>query len=223
MREPAVEYQGRVKYDERLARGYQNRPPGKHAAEMRLIARAFELIPKPARVLDAPCGGGRVALSLAAEGHQVTAADLSPAMLKIAQENVAQSAYPIAVEHADVEKLAYADRAFDAVICFRLFHHFPDPKIRARVVGELCRVAKRYVALSYFSPASYTSLKRKLRAKLTGKKTDRYATSLAEVKSYFAPHQFRLIHDFAQLPLLHTLHLALFERVEPGLQRMTPG
>lgn len=218
MREPSVSYQGRIKYDDRLAHKYQTRKAGKHGAEMRLIARAFELIPKPAKVLDVPCGGARVALFLAAQGYEVTAADLSPAMLRIAQENVANSGYPIRVEYGDVEKLAYTDRAFNAVICFRLFHHFPGPKIRAQVVGELCRVAQRHVALSYFSPVSYTSLKRKLRAKWTGITTDRYATSAAEVKSYFARQQFQLVRDFAQFPLLHTLHLALFERVGAAIE-----
>lgn len=216
MREPPVAYQGRIKYDDKLARKYQTRKAGKHGAEMRLIARAFELIPKPAKVLDVPCGGARVALFLAAEGYEVTAADLSPAMLKIAQENVANSSSRIRVDYGDIEKLAYADRAFDAVVCFRLFHHFPGPKIRAQVVGELCRVAKRHVALSYFSPASYTSLKRKLRAQLTGVRSDRYATSATEVKSYFANQEFRLVRDFAQFPLLHTLHLAVFQRVGAG-------
>jgi hypothetical protein len=33
------------------------------------------------------------------------------------------------------------------------------------------------------------------------------------VAGYFAQAGFKLARDFAQLPLIHTLHIALFERV----------
>jgi hypothetical protein len=32
------------------------------------------------------------------------------------------------------------------------------------------------------------------------------------VKRYFAAHGFGLVKDFAQVPLLHTLHVAVFAR-----------
>lgn len=209
-----IAYQGRVKYDEQLARKYQSRREGKHRAEMRLVERAFRLIPKPATVLDVPCGGGRVSLFLAAEGYCVTAVDLSLPMLKIARANAAGSDLDVWVEHGDVEALAYSDHSFDAVICFRLFHHFPNKSIRSRVVHELTRVSKRFVVLSYFSPHSYTSMQRTLKAAVTGISCDRYATPLSEIKCYFVAAGFRLVRDFAQMPLLHTLHLAVFERAD---------
>ena len=107
------------------------------------------------------------------------------------------------------ERLSYRDEGFDTVLCFRLFHHFPTPEIRERVVRELCRVAAHNVVLSYFSPLSFTSLKRKLCPAID---RDRFATSLDEVKGYFAAARFHLVKDFAQTPLVHTLHVAVFER-----------
>jgi hypothetical protein len=77
----------------------------------------------------------------------------------------------------------------------------------------LCRVARKYVAMSYFSPASVTSVKRTLRAAFGGKKSEKHSTPLGEVEGYFAKAGFRLVRDFAQLPWVHTMHLALFERV----------
>ncbi len=208
--EPPAAYAGRVKYDEKQARGYQSRKPAKHRAEMHLIDRAFTLIPKEASVLDAPCGGGRVLVHLAERGYTVTGADLSAAMVSIARENVASAGLPCVVEQQDLERLGFADRQFDAVISFRLFHHFPTASIRQQVVTELCRVARHSVALSYFSPASFTSVKRRL---LRTEK-DRFATPLREVRTYFTAAGFRLVKDFAQAPLFHTLHLAVFERVD---------
>jgi SAM-dependent methyltransferase len=205
-------YRGRVKYDERTARKYQSRKPGKHRAEMRMVDRAFALVPRSHRVLDVPCGGGRLTLHLAHRGYAVTAADLSDPMLEITRENVAKSKLNCAVEKQDIERLAFANRSFDTVISFRLFHHFPTREIRQRVVSELCRVARKYVALSYFSPLSVTSAQRKLRAAMGGRKPEKHATPLREVREYFTATGFRLVKDFAQLPLIHTMHLALFER-----------
>jgi ubiquinone/menaquinone biosynthesis C-methylase UbiE len=211
-----IPYRGRVKYDDTAARKYQVRKEGKHRAEMRLVDRAFALIPQSHRVLDVPCGGGRVAMHLAQRGYRVAAADLSDAMLAIARENVARKGLNCPVEKQDIEKLTYPDRQFDTVVSFRLFHHFPNREIRARVVKELCRVTRQYVALSYFSPLSVTSVKRTLRVALGGKRSDKHATSLVEIKGYFAQAGFRLVKDHARAPLIHTLHLALFERAAEG-------
>jgi len=205
-------YRGRVKYDETTARKYQVRKEGKHQAEMRMVDRAFALIPKSHRILDVPCGGGRVTIHLAKNGYSLSSADLSDSMIQITRETVAKNKFNIGVEKQDIEKLSYPDRAFDTVISFRLFHHFPAPDIRQRAVTELCRVARKYVALSYFSPASVTSLKRSLRAALGGKKSEKHTTPLAEVEIYFEKCGFRLVKDFPQLRLIHTMHLALFER-----------
>jgi SAM-dependent methyltransferase len=214
MTNPEPTYRGRTKYNQNTAVAYQERKPGKHRAEMRLIDRAFQHVPKSHRVLDVPCGGGRVSVHLSQQGYKVSAGDLSDAMIEIARQNFAANNIDGTVDKQDVEKLGHSDRAFDTIVSFRLFHHFPTPQIRQRVITELCRVARQYVVLSYFSPVSYTSIKRKIQAALGGKKSDKHATSLAEVKRYFSNAGFRLVKDYAQLSGIHTLHLAVFERQE---------
>ena len=178
-----------------------------------MVDRAFALVPKTHRVLDVPCGGGRIALRLARQGYRTAAGDLSDSMLAIARENVAKAGIECPVERLDVEKLSFPDRQFDTIVNFRLFHHFPTSEIRQRVVPELCRVARKYVVLSYFSPLSVTSIRRKLRTLAGRRRSAKYYTPLAEVKRYFAEAGFRLVKDFAQTPFLRTLHLAVFERV----------
>ncbi|MCG3150010.1 MAG: Ubiquinone biosynthesis O-methyltransferase [Verrucomicrobiae bacterium] len=202
-------YAGRTKYTPERARKYQKRPDAKHRAEMKLLDRAFQLIPKDYRVLDAPCGGGRVSVHLAGRGYRMSAADLSPAMVEVARENMAAHNLTLTVEQQDVEKFTYADRHFDAVISFRLFHHFPTADIRRRVVRELCRIADKNVVLSYFHP-SLSTLRRKIRERKKG--AQKYITALPEVEGYFQEAGFRLVKDFAQLPVIHTLHVAVFER-----------
>jgi ubiquinone/menaquinone biosynthesis C-methylase UbiE len=203
-------YRGRTKYTKETSQKYQKRKPGKHRAEMRLIDKAFAHIPKTHRVLDVPCGGGRVTVHLSQKGYRMSSADLSENMIEIARKAVGA----VTVEKQDVERLTYADKSFDTIMSFRLFHHFPNPEIRQRVITELCRVAKDHVVLSYFSPVSWTSMKRKIRAARGGRKSDKHATPLAEVKSYFEKAGFKFVKDYAQLPVIHTLHVAVFARAQ---------
>ena len=189
------------------------RKPRKHQAEMALLDKVFKHIPKGGHILDCPCGGGRVSVHLSGKGYQVTAADVSPAMLALARDNFGARQLKIAVEQEDLEALSYQDRAFDATICFRLFHHLPEPGIRRLMIRELCRVTSTQVALSYISPVAFTSAYRRIVRTLTGKQSKKWSTPLPEIESYFKENGFQLIRDFAQLPLVHTLHVALFRRI----------
>lgn len=210
-------YRGKTKYDDRTAMAYKDRPPRQQAAEMALIDRVFQHLPQDLRVLDLPCGGGRVSVHLARKGYQISGADNSEAMVGISRRFLAESGLNCPVSRQDIEALSYAGGEFDAIICFRLFHHFPNPRLRQQAVSELCRVAGRYVAISYFSPLSVTSLKRRLRSAIGGRGSEKYATPLGEVETYFRKQGFRLVKDFARSPFLHTLHVALFARVDEVL------
>ena len=207
-------YRGRFKYDSRTATAYQQVDPDKHQAEMRLVDRVLSMVPPAHRVLDLPCGGGRLSLHVSQRGYQVTAADLSDAMIAIAGSTLHAHGLTHGVDKQDIEHTTYADRAFDTVFSFRLFHHFPNADIRQRAVSELCRISGRYVAMSYFSPWSVTSIKRRIRVLRGGRPSEKHSTSLSEVEAYFARAGFRLVRDFARSPFIHTLHLALFERIE---------
>jgi 2-polyprenyl-3-methyl-5-hydroxy-6-metoxy-1,4-benzoquinol methylase len=199
------------KYTPEAAANYQIRKPGKHRAEMALVRRAFTTVPR-GTVLDVPCGGGRVSLLLSELGHDVTAADLSSGMVEIARAAVNAAGAHVRVEQRNLESLDFNPQSFDSVICFRLFHHFATTDLRARAVAELCRVARRRVLLSYFSPYSSTALKRTLQARLFRRPTKKFHTPLSEVARYFESNHFRFVRDFARTPLIHTLHLAVFER-----------
>ncbi len=206
-------YAARYKYDQNNeAVEYYKRDQKKHLAELRLIDRAFAFIPKQHRVLDLPCGGGRLCIHFEQQGYQMKGADLSEAMRNLARKNIAEAQLSCTIESQDVEQLTYDAQSFDTIVCFRLFHHFPTQEIRKKTVTELCRVAKHMVVLSYFSPYSWTSLMRSFK-RMAGKIIPRYATPLSELESYFNACGFQLKQDVAQLPLIHTLHVAVFERM----------
>jgi 2-polyprenyl-3-methyl-5-hydroxy-6-metoxy-1,4-benzoquinol methylase len=203
-------YRAKFKYVEKVARKYSEKKERKDLSEIRLLDRALLFVPKSNRVLDVPCGGGRVTVHLAKKGYNVSAADISEGMIQVARENITKNNFNCSVEIQDLEKLSLADKSFDTIICFRLFHHLPTPKIRAQIVSELCRVTAKSVVISYFNPVSLTALERKFRAWRRGKPLEEFDTPLAEVAGYFRENGFQLVKDFAQRRLVHNLHLAVF-------------
>jgi 2-polyprenyl-3-methyl-5-hydroxy-6-metoxy-1,4-benzoquinol methylase len=123
----------KTKYDMTAALAYH---PGKHSAETCLIDRIFAQIPV-GTLLDIPCGKGRFSIHLAQKGYAVSAADYSEPMLELTREAARAAGLSLPIFKADVETLELADRQFETVLCFRLFHHFPEMLIRQRVAAEI--------------------------------------------------------------------------------------
>lgn len=111
------------------------------AVNCRLLAAH---LPPAGRVLDLGGGPGRYTIWLAQHGYSVTLADLSPNLLAIARERIAQAGVGDRVEavvEADACDLSrWADGSFAAVICLGPFYHLPDPVDRDRAARELARV-----------------------------------------------------------------------------------
>lgn len=70
-----------------------------------------------ARVLDVPCGAGRLAIPLARRGARVTGVDASEECLAAAREDAARAAVTVEWIQADMRALPRG-AAWDAVVCF---------------------------------------------------------------------------------------------------------
>lgn len=94
------------------------------------------------RVLDAGSGEGYGAAMLAAGGAHVTGVDVDGDIVQRAQRRYRGARF----EHGDVEKLAWPDRAFDAVVSIQVIEHLKDAAsflrecARVLVPGGLCAV-----------------------------------------------------------------------------------
>ena len=96
------------------------------SVEMPFIQNQLQLVhPKsdqPLRILDAACGTGMHAIALAKEGNEVSGADISPEMIKKAQENAFTAQVDVDFKPTGFGDLtqAYSNtslRPFDALIC----------------------------------------------------------------------------------------------------------
>jgi ubiquinone/menaquinone biosynthesis C-methylase UbiE len=113
-----------------------------HAA-MRIVSE----MPEDSSILDAPCGGGIAMLNLGvAQRVSYVGLDLSPAMLKRAQRRSPRdrSAH-ITLIQASIERMPFADGAFDLCICFNGLHCVPDPAAAVREIARCLRPGGRLV------------------------------------------------------------------------------
>jgi len=100
-----------------------------------------ELLAPASRVLDLGCGYGRVAVPLAAAGHQVAGLDLSRTMIEAAQKNAAAAGVRIPFVVRSMTELPYDDATFDVVLClWSAFHELLEPDAQSVAIHEMWRV-----------------------------------------------------------------------------------
>ncbi len=91
-------------------------PPEATRADADFLWKHLNLSPG-ARVLDVPCGAGRLTLPLAARGCAMTGIDISPEFLEAAAAEASARGFRADFQRADMRDLPDS-RAFDAVFCF---------------------------------------------------------------------------------------------------------
>ncbi|WP_078118424.1 class I SAM-dependent methyltransferase [Thiosocius teredinicola] len=160
-------------------------PDWRNTRELELIRSTLSALPAGSHVLDLPSGTGRIAMALARDGFQVTAADSSAHMLSVAQQQShRQGIDGIRFSACDILKSGFADDAFDAVLCNRLLHHYRKPEVRSAVLAELRRISRGPVIAFYFLRTSSSWLSYDARNWIRGKHPeDRIPVAKAQLEA----------------------------------------
>src|ERR1700679_3986815 len=98
-------------------------------------------LPAGARILDAPCGHGRIARRLAAAGMEVTGVDLTPAYLEQARADPHVRPDSVTYLEGDIRALP-VDGPFDAVVCWLNSFGYYDDADCHKVLREFPRVLR---------------------------------------------------------------------------------
>ena len=127
----------------------------------------FAKIKPPARILDVPCGTGRLSIYLACKGYKVVGIDLSSEMVMRTKEKLTlfDLGENITVEEKDAENLTYTENSFDACVSLRLFGHVPEDN-RKKIILELKRVTRGILILAYYHKNCIQNLIRRKQRKI---------------------------------------------------------
>ena len=104
------------------------------------VERAVDLA-QGSRVLDVPCGGGRIALELASRGHDATGVDITEEFLAVARREAEARGVAARFELGDMRELPY-EAEFDAVVNFGGSFGYFDDDDNARVVAAAHRALR---------------------------------------------------------------------------------
>jgi SAM-dependent methyltransferase len=91
-------------------------PPELTRSQADFLVKALKLSPG-ARVLDVPCGAGRLALELASRGFRAQGVDLAADLVEIARREAGERNLDADFRTADMRDLA-RDSSFDGAFCF---------------------------------------------------------------------------------------------------------
>jgi SAM-dependent methyltransferase len=94
----------------------------------------------PAAVLEVGCGRGEFAARVVRAGVEIAAIDVSPRMVQLT------AARGVRAEVADVERLPFADGAFDAAVANFMLYHVPDIDLGIKELARVVRPGGRLIA-----------------------------------------------------------------------------
>jgi ubiquinone/menaquinone biosynthesis C-methylase UbiE len=115
-------------------------PPEYSKLEAEFISNLLRL-PPGARLLDAPCGEGRIARELAAKGYQLTGVDIAEEFLRAARDAAKRHNLAMELELGDVRSLRFRGE-FDGAICWGNSFGFFDDAGNAALLQSLARALR---------------------------------------------------------------------------------
>lgn len=159
--------------------------------EFTLLERLLSSQPKCERLLDLPCGGGRLSPQIGRFTNTLIESDIGKGQVRYARQNSTLD-IPQIFMTSTAFKLPLRDNSVDATVCIRLNHHMPTRQEREQLMAEILRVSKRFVIMTYFD---YNSVKNTLRRarRPFNKKPPKMTMRTSEVEAVAKAHGARLV------------------------------
>lgn len=117
---------------------------GEASALQSVVDKYFEI---PGKVLDIPCGTGRLLPVLFGRGFEVVGGDISDEMVGSCRKRFKKEPRA-SFERVNGEEMHFRDNTFDYLTSYRLMCHLPDG-VRSRVLREMLRVTRKVVVINY--------------------------------------------------------------------------
>jgi ubiquinone/menaquinone biosynthesis C-methylase UbiE len=149
--------------------------------EQRIVGDYLSGLGPSSRVLDIPCGEGRMNGLFGPRGVEYFGSDISLPMLKL----VKGSFQSRRLFRADALRLPFRDSSFQGLISIRLLHRIREKDIRVGMLREMGRIVDGSFMVTYYTKWNTKGVKRMLQGKYPG-------LSLAEVRGDIAAAGLKL-------------------------------
>lgn len=136
--------------------------------ERAILERYLAEIGPCARILDLPCGHGRLADLLAGRCRHLIEGDWSLSMVELDRRDHGRAGRSYL--RASALEIPLPDRSVDAAVSIRLNHHLETQELRERHLRELFRTAARAVIATWFSHTSLKAVLRRLQARFVDRR-----------------------------------------------------
>ncbi len=123
-----------------------------------------------ARILDVPCGEGRLTIELASRGYKMCGVDINKNFLKIAEKNANKQGLDITWRQGDMRKIPWKNE-FDAVICmWASFGYFNEKGNLKFIKAVSCSLRKKgfFLLDTPVAETLYPKYKSRSRFKIAG-------------------------------------------------------
>lgn len=188
-------------YDDPATASDYDKRPSTTRAELRVAARLLGERGRGEKILDVPCGRGRLGPFLRSlSPESLVGADGSRAMLTGGRET-----HDIRLV-ADAGALPFPSREFGIVVCMRLLHHFSESADRIAILSELARVSADLVLVSYYESRSLEGMRRRWRRK---RPSGRVGIPAAGFRADLAAAGLSPLRRASLLPLVREQNLVL--------------
>ena len=195
--------------------------------EQQLLARCLQCIGNVRSIADIGCGPGRFWPTIAgATGVSPTdlyGSDISESMLCYARTRFEDGlGERFRLASGSVTALPFASGAFDCVVSMRLLHHFGQRDTRLQALGELARVADRYLIVSLWTDGNYKAWRRSRLERRRGLRAyqNRFVVPRQTLATEFAECGLETIAHFDLIPGYSQWRYYLLEKA-PGERNST--
>lgn len=169
--------------------------------EKHVIAKCFSSVPKGQKLVDMPCGTGRLAEPLLAIGYRVHGMDISAEMLQVAEQRLKRFGDRFTCEVADAQNVRQNAVEYDGALCARVLMHFPLDQQVSFLTG-VARLSRSVVVINHSFDSPYQRFRRRIKRLLGHQASARSPISNAAIKQLLQGAGLREIKRYRLLSLI---------------------
>jgi ubiquinone/menaquinone biosynthesis C-methylase UbiE len=105
------------------------------------LSYLIKLLDKKDKILDLACGYGRFTIPLAKKGYNIEGIDITPSLIKKANQDAKKEKVRINFKIGDMRQLPYKKDSFDKILCmWSAFIELPKKSDQLKAIKEMKRV-----------------------------------------------------------------------------------